>query len=140
MKSKVKVGMLLNQFIAAHSGRMNVGDTPGNKGQCVGLIEVWVDTLKLPHIWGNAADLLSNADKAMFGRIDNTPTNYPLAGDIVVWGTSWGEGFGHTGVCVTGNVLIMSIFQQNDPQGSGAHLKAYTYAGVLGWLRPFVKS
>jgi hypothetical protein len=133
------MAMRLPAFISRYSGRPGAGDTPGNRGQCVGLVEMWVDTLLLPHIWGNAADLLANAPLAAYGRIYNTPTNFPLPGDIVVWGTTWGGGFGHTGIAVTAHVMSFTAFQQNDPTDSPPHLKVYTYSGVLGWLRPFVK-
>ena len=58
----------LQSFIAQYTGIANVGDTPQNKGQCVGLIEVWLDLFNLNHIWGNAADLLSNADPSVLLR------------------------------------------------------------------------
>src|SRR5664279_2756913 len=82
---KPHVTLLLSLFMGAETGKAGAGDTTANKGQCVGLVEKWADLLKLPHIWGNAADLLSNADKSAYGRITNTPTNYPSPGDIVVW-------------------------------------------------------
>lgn len=140
MKQVKDLGSRLNPFMASHTGKEGVGDTPGNVGQCVGLVEVWTDSLKLPHVWGNAADLLANAPMNSYGRILNSPTNFPLPGDIVVWGKSWGGGFGHTGIVVTAHVMSFIAFEQNDPDGSTPHLKTYTYSGVVGWLRPFVKA
>lgn len=125
-------------FIRAYTGKVGVGDTPGNRGQCVGLVEVWTDSLGLPHVWGNAKDLLADAPAASYGVVTNQPTNYPVSGDVVVWGPSWGAGFGHTGVVVSADVMALTVFQQNDPTGSVPHLKRYTYAGVAGWLHPKV--
>jgi hypothetical protein len=139
MKVSSRVGVKLGQFITRYRGNAGVGDTPGNRGQCVGLVEVWTDLLGLPHTWGNAKDLLDDADPKHYTRTANTPTNYPLVGDVVVWGSTWGGGYGHTGIVVTAYELVMTVFQQNDPEGSTPHLKTYGYAGVLGWLHPLVK-
>lgn len=134
------VGQRLKTFVSKYTGMYAVGDTPGNIGQCVGLVEVWTDYLDLPHTWGNAKDLLDQADPAKFKVVRNTPTNFPVPGDVVVFGSTWGAGFGHTGVAVTGHIMDMVLFQQNDPDGSTPHLKTYGYSGVLGWLHPLVTS
>ena len=65
----------LQNLIATDTGRNDVGDTSANKGQCVGLVETWIDVFGYPHIWGNAVDLLSNADPNFYEIILNTPDN-----------------------------------------------------------------
>jgi hypothetical protein len=130
----------LRKFIYEWKGKIAVGDTAGNKGQCVGLVEEWIDTLGLPHVWGNAADLLANADTTHYRKVSNAPTNFPIPGDIVVWDRTWGNGDGHTAICITGAVMSFTAFEQNDPDGSTPHMKLYTYDGVMGWLRPYVRS
>lgn len=129
----------LHTLITRLTGHRNVGDTPGNRGQCVGLVEVWTDSLGLPHTWGNAKDLLAYADLRSYKVTMNLPTNYPVPGDIIVWGETWGGGYGHTGIIVTAAVMSFVAFEQNDPEGSPPHLKLYEYGGVLGWLHPLVK-
>lgn len=138
MASKLTVAARLLAFRAKYAHLALVGDTQVNRGQCVGLVEVWIDSLGLPHVWGNAADLLDNADEAHYQVVHNLPTNFPVAGDIVVWGSSWGSGYGHTGICVSGAVMSFVAFEQNDPAGSYPHEKTYSYAGVIGWLHPRV--
>lgn len=128
----------LSAFIRKYGAVPNVGDTPINRGQCVGLVQQWIDTLALPHVWGNAKDLLANAPVSSYRIFHNSPTNYPSPGDIVVWGESWGGGYGHTGIAVTGHVMDFTAFEQNDPPGSAPRLKVYSYDGVIGWLRPRV--
>lgn len=139
MKTQPKIEARLSWFIKQFTGWAFAGDTPDNRGQCVGLAQVWIDCLGLPHVWGNAKDMLLDADPKSFRRNVNTPTNCPLPGDIVVWGPSWGAGYGHTGIAVTATVMDMVVFQQNDPDGSTPHLKTYSYSGVSGWLHPLVK-
>ena len=52
----------LAAFISQYLGKANTGDTSGNLGQCVGLIEKWLDANGMPSIPGNAVDLLANAN------------------------------------------------------------------------------
>lgn len=125
----------LAEFLRAYNGKTGVGNTAINRGQCVGLVAVWCDFLGMPHVWGNAKDLLLDAPVPPYVVVLNTPTNYPQPGDIVVWGDSWGGGYGHTAIAVTAAVMEFTAFEQNDPEHSAAHLKLYGYAGVRGWLR-----
>ncbi len=127
-----------NNLFTQYNGQPNVGDTPGNKGQCVGLIEVWTDYLGLPHTWGDADQLFANADPFYFDKIVNTPTAIPTTGDIIVWTSEFNGGVGHTGVA-TGkntNAGFVEVFEQNDPLGSPCHIKLYNYAYIQGWIRP----
>ncbi|SRR5258706_12088506 len=124
-------------FIQKYYRVPKVGDNPQNIGQCVGLIEVFTDSLNLPHTYGNAKDLLANADPNAFDVIHNLPTNFPVAGDIMVWGSQWGGGYGHTGVIVCANVNNFACFEQNNPTGSSPLINNHpNYSGVLGWLHP----
>jgi hypothetical protein len=121
-------------FIQRYLGVANTGDTPANRGQCVGLIEVWSDEHHLPHLWGNAKDLLANADPAHYTVVHNAPTNFPSPGSIVVWGSTWGGGYGHTAVVVAATELLIVVFEQNDPDGSPPVVATHDYSGVIGWL------
>lgn len=124
----------LAPFIAEYLGKANTGDTPQNAGQCVGLVEKWLDANAKPHIWGNAADLLANADPKMYKRVTNIPTNCPPPGAVVCWNGSWGDGAGHTAIVVAANVMFLAVFEQNDPTGSPPVVATHSYAGVQGWL------
>jgi surface antigen len=127
----------LQDFIAGTTGKV-VGDTPQNKGQCVGLVEVWLDTFGLPHIWGNAKDLLTNADKNAYDVIYNTPTNVPAPGSIICWDSSWGEGDGHTALVLKADVNSFTVLEQNNPIGSPVRQGTHAYQGVQGWIYPKV--
>ena len=124
----------LATFISNYLGKANTGDTPGNLGQCVGLIEVWLDANKKPHIPGNAVDLFANADPKFYKKVANIPTNHPPPGAIVCWNGTWGGGYGHTAVVVASNVNALVVFEQNDPTGSPPVVATHNYNGVQGWL------
>lgn len=124
----------LAPFISKYLGVANTGDTPGNLGQCVGLIEVWLDANSKPHIPGNAVDLLANADPKIYKKTANIPTNWPQPGNIVCWNATWGAGYGHTAIVVAANVNLMAVFEQNNPIGSPPVVATHNYSGVQGWL------
>ena len=121
-------------FIDEYLGKANTGDTPENKGQCVGLVEMWTDLHHTPHIWGNAVDLMRNADPGAYKVVQNSPINFPPTGAIVCWGTSWGAGAGHTAVVIAANTERLVVFEQNNPEGSAPIVATHDYQGVMGWI------
>lgn len=123
----------LSDFINKYTGVIT-GNTPENTGQCVGLVSVWMDNLGIPHEYGNAKDLLTNADLNYFDVIANTPDDFPLPSDIIVWNENMGRGFGHTAICVTADKNSFTCFEQNNPDGSTPHIGTHDYTNVLGWL------
>jgi surface antigen len=100
----------------------------------VGLVEKWLDLQHCPHIWGNAKDLLMGADPHVYRVIENAPLNAPPPGAIVVWGPSWGAGYGHCAVVVAANAGELVVFEQNNPAGSPPVVATHDYSGVEGWI------
>src|SRR3990167_3588624 len=124
-------------FLNKWNGQLNAGNTPENKGQCTGIVSLWIDVLNLPHVWGHAKDLMANADKKSFDVISNTPSGVPLKGDIICWNGNMGFGYGHTAIIVKADVNTFEVFEQNNPIGSNCHLRTYpNYNHVIGWFRP----
>jgi hypothetical protein len=121
-------------FIAQYLGKVGTGTTVQNKGQCVGLVEAWLAALGLGPIWGNAIDLLTNADLSRFTMVHNTPDNYPPAGAIVTWGASFGGGWGHTAVVLAATSKWLAVFEENNPTGDPPVVATHQYTGVQGWL------
>ena len=129
--------MTFEEFVAKYKGQKNVGNTTDNKGQCVGLVMVWFEAIKTPHIWGHAMDLLKNADKEEYEVIANTPDAVPQKGDVVVWRKGFNGTFGHTAIATgKGDTKTFEVFEQNNPLGSDCHFRTYNYSYVEGWLRP----
>jgi len=132
--------MTLYDFILQYFDQPNVGNTPENKGQCVGLVSVAMDALKIPHEWGNAKDLLANANTQYFEIILNSVSLIPSPGDILVYGSNYGGGDGHTALCVFASEMKLVRFEQNNPTGSNPILSTVAYDnnvnGLLGWLHP----
>lgn len=130
--------MTFDEFLAQYNGKTNVGNTPENKGQCVGLASVWIDALKGPHVWGDAKDMYQNADTNFFEKIPNSLTAVPRKGDIVIWNGTFNRGPGHVAIATgKGDTKTFEVFEQNNPLGSNCHLRTYSnYNYVTGWFRP----
>jgi surface antigen len=121
-------------FIHTYLGVPNVGTNAVNRGQCVGLIEVWLAALGLPFIGGNAKDLPGNADPAHYRVVKNGPNNFPPVGAVVCWDASWGAGYGHTAIVVAATAMYLAVFEQNDPTGAAPVVSTHGYQGVEGWI------
>jgi hypothetical protein len=75
-----------------------------------------------------------------YQRIENTPAGVPMPGDIILWGSSYGQ-WGHVAICIKATSSTLTCFSQNDPTGSLCITKLYrSYKGVIGWLHPLVQS
>ena len=79
---------MLKKFIKKYEGVSNVGNTPGNSGECVGLIQVYIAELGLSHIWGHAKDIFANASTNEYEKVENAPDIYPDEGDIICWNST----------------------------------------------------
>lgn len=121
-------------FINKYLGVAGTGTTSANSGQCVGLIEEWILANAHPVIWGNAVDLLANADPTHYVVTKNGPTNCPPAGAILCWDGSWGAGYGHTAIVVAATSMQVVVFEQNDPDGASPLVATHSYGGVAGWI------
>jgi hypothetical protein len=124
-------------------------DTDGypsyNKFQCVDVIRKYqTDVIKMPLVGGNAIDYWYHypCDQTLqqnFTRIANSWTFVPKLGDIVIFAGTSGNPYGHIGICSSAaDVFWMTVFEQNDPNYSPCHYKAYNYISpkCLGVLRP----
>jgi hypothetical protein len=124
---------------------VRVGTNSVNFGECVGLVMKYITSLGLPWFPGNAKDLLNNAPPESFQVVQNDEDNLsqlPQPGDVVVFSKVWGNGFGHTGICMSATPLSFTLLEQNNPVGSAPHLVTHPashYDTVLGWLRPITK-
>lgn len=127
---------MLQKFISDWTGK-KVPSRGGITGQCVSLSQQWAQVNGVggtPVFPVPAAKLMVGSRPDAFVWVKNTITGVPPVGAIPVWNGNVGGGYGHTGVVVSANVFTMDVFQQNDPVGSGAHVKRYNYKNVEGWL------
>lgn len=125
------------EFLAARLGQ-RVASPGGLGGECVDLVELWALAGGATAIPGNAADLLRNADRGQWEVVANTAANFPLQGDVVVWGQALSAGigrYGHTAICLQADGFWLLTADQNWPTGAGVRVQLHSYAGVLGWLR-----
>lgn len=129
--------MTLQELITNFTDKRVFFDDENYRGECTQICKIWAkqNGWPIPNSGGTnrAADYKNFTDGYDF--IKNTPENFPVAGDIVVWGREVGS-YGHVAIAVTaGPSNEFQVFDQNWPQGSPCRLQVHNYYGVVGWLR-----
>jgi len=136
--------MTLKEFVKKYKGKRDVGNTPKNKGECTGLVQLWIANLKLKHVWGNAKDIFANASSNEYEKIENSPNIYPDEGDIICWNSSMGGGYGHIAIVVSSDSKkdTVTVFEQNNWSGDNdpsCEITTYSnWRGIIGWLKPYI--
>ena len=134
--------MNINTFITTYNGKkVDYDNSYGS--QCVDLFRFYVrDVLGTPQPKGvtGAKDFWTNYEtdanlNKYFDKIPNSPTGVPQAGDVMVWGSGYGQ-FGHIAIVTEATVNSFKALSQNDPLNRETHIKSYNYNNTLGWLRP----
>jgi GH25 family lysozyme M1 (1,4-beta-N-acetylmuramidase) len=129
--------MTIQEFINQWQGQL-VPSCGGITGQCVSLSQQWAQANGVsgcPVFPVAAAKDMAGSRPDFFDWTPNTPSGVPPAGAIIVFDSRYGGGYGHTGVCTgRADTNTFDMFQENDPGGSGAHVKTYNYNGCSGWL------
>lgn len=104
--------------------------------QCVDLVQYWSRAIGGQRFTGDAQDLFNQAGD-FYTQVKNTPNNFPVEGDIVVWSSAYNGTVGHVGIATNNcNKDLLEVLEQNDPLNSNCHVKQYNYTAVLGWLHP----
>lgn len=109
----------------------------GEGGQCVDLCENWIMALGGSRTWANAVDLLRVAPASEWDIVQNSPTNYPPEGAVVVWGPyaplDIGP-MGHCAIALRADGSRLEVFEQNFPEGAPCGVGRRRYGGVVGWM------
>jgi len=143
--------MTVDEFIAKYNGKgVDFDGAYGN--QCWDLVAQY--SKEVVGLQGGAWDVMptgpnggaievftvfKNPLGTYYDKIANSPdpTNLPKKGDIVIW--NWGT-FGHIAIVTGATSASISVFEQNSPVGSLAHLTPNKqWSGCVGWIRPKTK-
>lgn len=136
----------VDEFVRKWNG---VGiDFDGSYGfQCMDLAEKYNhDIVGAPRIGGNAIDAWQRYSPAFYTKVPNDYYNtmqFPVKGDLMVWGNGVGQ-YGHIDLVYSAGGTSFMGFDQNwpmdvDANGNGlgvAHFQGHNYNSVLGWLHP----
>lgn len=127
---------MFQQFLQQYNGKYV--DFDGVYGaQCFDLVNRWSTYLSYRPFTGLYAYGIIDQTQDNYTKILNSPSAVPQAGDIIVWNSRYGGGYGHTAIASgIGDTNFFESFDQNYPTGSPAHLVRHSYDGVIGWLRP----
>ena len=125
-------------FVAKYRHRF-VTAPAGLGGQCVDLAnEYLIEERHQPKVWADAAQWRFATIPGMVW-VQNTPTNYPSIGSLVVWGMYQPHEIGpagHIAVVLVADPMELCKFDQNWPEGTPCEMQIHDYGGVLGWHSP----
>jgi hypothetical protein len=117
-----------NQFLKSRNGIL---------GQCVSVPSLFFETNGWPELDGDTAlDIYNDFRNPAYQVEANTPQGIPQPGDAIFFDSSYGAGDGHTASVISATLTTITAFEQDDPNGSPAHIKVYPYNNILGWLHP----
>jgi hypothetical protein len=133
---------MLNRSLT-YLGQSWIGTNSSDKGQCVGLynkVVLDVTGILYPLQGANGAkDLITcnNTRPDLFQQIVNNPNDpnmLPQVGDWIVWGASWGGGYGHVACAESVNVNGFTSIEQNYVPNTVTR-QNHNWSGVIGWVR-----
>ena len=133
--------MTLDEFVEKYNGKKI--DYDGAYGaQCVDVFRQYCkDVLSIPHTGAvvGAEELFTKYDvlpleKKYFKRIEYDGT-IPQPGDVVIFGASASNAYGHVAIILSANDKELTVFEQDGFKQDGAHIGTWDYKRVLGFLR-----
>ena len=134
--------MTLHEFVERYNGQKI--DYDGHYGaQCVDVFRQYCkDVLVIPHTGGvvGAAELFTKyeampLEQKYFERIPYKAGMQPEAGDVVVFGATQTNQYGHVAIVLDATAEEIAVFEQDGFTQDGAHVGSWNYARVLGFLR-----
>lgn len=132
--------MTIIQWLLTHVGHPI--DTDGAYGfQCVDAVNSYLSSVYgLPPVTGDAKDIAAQTIHG-FSWANNSPTNSPRPGSIIVWrpgnhGQAIIDGPGHTAISVIADRYGLISADQNWEGTPRLQLTLHKYDGVWGWHHP----
>ena len=134
--------MTLTEFVDKYNGKKI--DYDGRYGaQCVDVFRQYCkDVLAIPHTGGvvGAAELYTKyeampLEQKYFERIPYKAGMQPKAGDVVIFGSTKTNSYGHVAIVLDASTKEIAVFEQDGFKQDGAHVGSGNYARVLGFLR-----
>lgn len=113
-----------------------------NSFDCVDVPESWCNYLWPDKGWqasfgyGNAKDHYANASSDYFQKIPYSAGLVAQPGDVIVYGATANNPYGHIAVVLTANASSVQVVQENSFTQQAAYLGTLGYSNCIGLLRP----
>jgi len=138
--------MTLDQFIKDYLGKTIGYPTNSDfNGECLSLAKQYIKECfgfnPPPSGTNSAYGYWSNFPSPLgqyFVKVSNTPTGVPKRGDLVIWNTNAGNGYGHIAIFLEGTASSFKSLDQNW-NGRETHVQGHYYTNVVGWLTPIMQ-
>lgn len=133
--------MTLTEFVDKYNGKKIDFDSRYG-AQCVDVFRQYCkDVLDIPHTGGvvGAAELYTKYEEMPLEQKYFNKLVYaggkPEAGDVVIFGPTKTNPYGHVAIVLGASAAEMAVFEQDGFKQDGAHVGSWNYARVLGFLR-----
>ncbi|MFT4245058.1 MAG: CHAP domain-containing protein [Micrococcaceae bacterium] len=131
----------VNKWLSSHQNKMWIWNNSPYGAQCVDLFDYYFQDMtgEDPPMVEGAKDLWDMPGNigTYFKQVPASET--PQQGDVAIWGSSWGGGYGHVAIVIKsaddGNIQVLA----NNVDGSGSQpalVNNSSTSGLLGYLRP----
>ena len=137
--------MTLQAFLDKYNGKI-VGypDDQHYLGECLSVCKLYVKEcfgINPPPSGSNSAygywSNFPNPLEIVFIKVKNTKDAVIERGDIPIWTTAVGGGFGHIEICTRGGKDDFESFGANWG-GKQCHFQIHDFKNIAGWLKPLV--
>lgn len=105
--------------------------------QCVDLIKLYAtEVIGSPPLYGDAHTYVKNPLPADYNYHRNSPFYIPSPGEIAIWNTNVGDGYGHAAIVLEAKLMWFVSLDLNWPKGAAVKLVRHNYKNVVGFLNP----
>jgi len=140
--TKEELSKKVDDFVKKYAGQTKgYPNDSSYQGECLSIVKLYIKEvfgIDAPPSGSNSAygywTNFPSPLPTIFDKVQNTLTNIPEKGDVPIWTTAVGGGFGHIALFVSGDVNAFTSFDQNFG-GRQAHLQSHDYTNVVGWLK-----
>ena len=136
--------MTTKEFISNYQGKTKGYPDGQFVGECLSLVKLYIkecyEISPPPSGTNSAYGYWSNFPNPLgtkFKKVESTPTNFPLFGDIVIWKPWTGNTYGHIDICIDENATKDKFDGLDQNWGTKIATKiTHNYDNVIGWLTP----
>ena len=136
--------MTIKEFISNYQGKIKGYPDGQFVGECLSLVKLYIkecyEISPPPSGTNSAYGYWSNFPNPLgtkFKKVESTPTNFPLFGDIVIWKPWTGNTYGHIDICIDENATKDKFDGLDQNWGTKIATKiTHNYDNVIGWLTP----
>lgn len=134
----------VDEFVTKYQGKIKgYPNDSSYQGECLSIVKIYIKEIfgfNPPASGSNSAygywSNFPNPLSSYFNKIERKNGIIPKKGDIPIWKTTVGNGFGHIDIAIKDITNTSFIGFDQNWGGKMAHLQSHSYNDIVGWLEP----